>query len=94
PPGYKISMKDEKAILFQRMDENEWRLIHSQLEFCFLKIIELAVPVNLLDFKEQKGIWFRLIGERQKKEIGRWPAIDVIRFDLPSQKGKPIFWQV
>ncbi len=94
PPGYKISMKDEKAILFQRMDENEWRLIHSQLEFCFLKIIELAVPVNLLDFKEQKGIWFRLIGERQKKEIERWPAVDVIRFDLPSQKGKPIFWQV
>ena len=94
PSRYKILLKDGKATLFQRVDENEWRLISSDLEFSFSKIMELAVPMSLLQFKEKKEIWFRLIGERQKKKIERWPAMDVIRFDLPSQKGEPIFWQV
>ncbi|MCK4403741.1 MAG: glycoside hydrolase [candidate division Zixibacteria bacterium] len=94
PARYKILLKDGKATLFQQMDENEGRLISSELEFSFSKIMELAVPMSLLQFKEEKEIWFRLIGERQKKEIERWPAMDVIRFDLPSQKGEPIFWEV
>lgn len=94
PPRYKILLRHGKATLFQRVDENEWRLISSELEFSFSKIMELAVPMSLLQFKEKKEIWFRLIGERQKKEIERWPAMDVIRFDLPSQKGEPIFWEV
>jgi len=94
PARYKILLKDGKATIFQRVDEKEWRLISSELEFSYLKIMELAVPMSLLQFKEEKEIWFRLIGERQGKEIERWPAMDVIRFDLPGQKGEPIFWEV
>ena len=94
PSRYKISMKDGNAAIYQRINENEWKLIFSELEFSYLKIMELAVPMSLLQFKNEKEIWFRLIGEKQGKEIERWPTIDVIKFDLPSQKGKPIFWEV
>jgi len=94
PSRYKIVLKHGKADLFDLINKDEWKLISSELEFSFLKILELAVPMRLLQFKKQKEIRFRLIGERQKKEIGRWPAMDVIRFDLPSQKGEPIFWEV
>jgi alpha-amylase/alpha-mannosidase (GH57 family) len=94
PPRYKISFKDRKASLLKRMNESEWKLISSDLEFAFVKILELAVPITLLEFEEKKEIWFRLIGERQGKEMGKWPALDVIKFDLPSQKGEPIFWEV
>jgi alpha-amylase/alpha-mannosidase (GH57 family) len=94
PSRYKISMKDGNATLCQRINENEWKLIFSELEFSYLKIMELAVPMSLLQFKDEKQIWFRVIGERPGKEIERWPTADVIKFDLPSQKGEPIFWEV
>jgi hypothetical protein len=74
------------------------------LDFSFLKIMELSVPVDLLEFsesrstqtggKEKKGVWFRLIVKRGGKEQERWPTVDVIRFDLPTQEGKPMFWGV
>ena len=92
PPRYKISIKDDKAVFLKRVDETEWKLISSDLDFSFLKIMELSVPFDLLEFKEQKEVWFRLIVKRGEKEQERWPTMDVIRFDLPTQKGKPIFW--
>jgi alpha-amylase/alpha-mannosidase (GH57 family) len=105
PPRYKISIKNDRATLFKRINEADWKLISSDLDFSFLKIMELSVPIDLLEFsesrspakgggKEQKGVWFRLIVERGGKEQERWPTVDVIRFDLPTQKGKPIFWGV
>lgn len=94
PPRYKISIKNDTATLFKRINESEWKLISSALDFVFLKTIELSVPIDLLEFKEQKGVWFRLIVERGGKEEERWPTVEVIRFDLPTQKGKPIFWGV
>jgi len=105
PPRYKISIKNEKATLFKRIDDTEWKPISSDLDFSFLKIMELSVPIHLLDFsesrspakgggEEQKGVWFRLIVKREGKEEERWPSVDVIKFDLPTQEGKPIFWGV
>jgi alpha-amylase/alpha-mannosidase (GH57 family) len=94
PPRYKISIKNDRATLFKRINEPEWKLISSDLNFSFSKIMELSVPIDLLEFKEQKGVWFLLIVERVGKEEERWPPVDVIRFDLPTQKGKPIFWGV
>jgi alpha-amylase/alpha-mannosidase (GH57 family) len=94
PPRYRISIKQGKATLFGRIEQNQWQMISSELEFAFVKTLELAIPIEVLHFGDKKEIWFRLIGERQGKEMERWPAIDVIRFDLPSQKGEPIFWEV
>jgi alpha-amylase/alpha-mannosidase (GH57 family) len=94
PPRYRISIKQGKADLFQRTEANQWQMISSELEFAFVKTLELAIPIEVLQFGEKKEIWFRLIGERQGKEMERWPATDVIRFDLPSKKGEPIFWEV
>lgn len=103
PPRYKISIKNDKATLFEKINEAEWKSISSDLDFSFLKIMELSVPIDLLEFseigsasggKEQKGVWFRLIVERAGKEQERWPTVEVIRFDLPTQKGKPSFWGV
>jgi alpha-amylase/alpha-mannosidase (GH57 family) len=103
PPHYKISIRNDKATLFKRINEAEWKLISSDLDFSFSKIMELSVPIDLLEFseigsasggKEQKGVWFRLIVERGGKEEERWPTVDVITFDLPTLKGKPIFWGV
>jgi hypothetical protein len=94
PPRYRISLGAEKATISKRINETEWKTLCSELEFAFLKTLELAIPITLLEFTEKKEIWFRLIGERQGKEIERWPAADVIRFDLPGQKGEPIFWEV
>jgi hypothetical protein len=95
--------KNDKATLFKRINKAEWKLVSSDLNFSFSKIMELSVPLDLLEFseigsasggKEQKGVWFRLIVERGGKEEERWPTVDIIRFDLPTQKGKPIFWGV
>ena len=94
PPRYRILFKDRKASLLKRTDEGEWKSISPELEFGFVKTLELAVPITLLEFEEKKEIWFRLIGERHGKELGKWPAVDLIKFDLPSQKGEPIFWEV
>jgi alpha-amylase/alpha-mannosidase (GH57 family) len=94
PARYKIVLKSEKAELFQRINEKEWRLISSELHFVQGKILELAVPMELLQFKDKRRIWFRLVGEREGKQIGKWPATDVIKFDLPGQKGEQLYWQV
>ncbi|MCK4385715.1 MAG: hypothetical protein KAW52_05570, partial [candidate division Zixibacteria bacterium] len=94
PPRYRISIKNDKATLLKRMDEAEWKPISSDLDFSFLKIMELSVPIDLFEFKEQIGVWFRLIVKKEEKEQERWPPVDVIRFDLPHKEGKPIFWGV
>jgi alpha-amylase/alpha-mannosidase (GH57 family) len=94
PSRYRIVLKYEKAELFQRINEKEWKSISSELQFAQEKILELAVPMNLFQFKDEKGIWFRLIGEREGKQIGKWPVTDVIKFDLPSQKGEQLYWEV
>ncbi len=94
PSRYKISIKEDKAALFQRMDEREWKLISSELGFSFLKIMELSVPIQLFQFKEQSAVRFRLTVRKAEKELERWPAADVIGFDLPIQKGKAVFWGV
>lgn len=93
PPRYKISMKGDRAILFKKVDERDLK-ISSDLAFSFLKIMELSVPTGLLEFGEQKGIQFSLIVKMGEKEQERWPTVDVIRFDLPTPEGKPIFWGV
>jgi alpha-amylase/alpha-mannosidase (GH57 family) len=94
PPRYRITIRNDKTALLKRMDEAEWKLISSDLAFSFFKIMELSVPMDLLEFKEQKWVWFRLIVKRGEKEQERWPAVDVIRFDLPIHEDKPIFWGV
>lgn len=94
PSRYRLVFDDHQAALHQRINEKEWQLLSSELEFSYAKIIELALPINALNFKGHKEIWFRLIGEKQGREIGRWPATDLIKFDLPSEKGEPIFWVV
>ena len=94
PARYRILIKSDKVALFRRMKEGEWKLISSDLQFSFLNIMELSVPIELLGFKEQKGVWFRLIVKKGQKEKERWPAVDVIKFDLPIQEGKPLFWGV
>jgi alpha-amylase/alpha-mannosidase (GH57 family) len=94
PARYKIVLKTEKAELFQRINEKEWRLISSELQFVQGKILELSVPMNLLQFKDKNRVWFRLVGEREGKQIGKWPAADVIKFVLPGQKGEQLYWQV
>jgi alpha-amylase/alpha-mannosidase (GH57 family) len=94
PPRHRISMKNDKAALFRRTDEAEWQQISSNLDFSFSRIMELSVPIALLRFREQKGVWFRLIVKKGETEQERWPAVDVIRFDLPIQEGKPVFWGV
>jgi hypothetical protein len=94
PPRYRVIIRDDEAELSKRIKENEWQPVPSGLKFAFGGIMELGIPMTLLTIDGQKGIWFRLTGERQGKQIGRWPATDVIKFDLPEQKGTPIFWEV
>lgn len=94
PSRYKIILKAEKAELFQRINEKEWKSISSELQFVQGKILELAVPMDLLQIKDKKGIGFRLVGEKDGKQIGKWPATDVIKFDLPGQKGEQLYWEV
>ncbi len=94
PPRYRIVIKDDQAELSRRVRGNQWKPVSPRLEFAFVKIMELAIPMNLLAIDGQKGIWFRLVGERQGQQMGKWPAVDVIKFELPHQKGTPIFWEV
>jgi alpha-amylase/alpha-mannosidase (GH57 family) len=94
PSRYKISIKEGKVSLFKRQDQSDWKPISTELKFAFGEMLELAIPISLLEFGETKEIWFRLIGERQGKEMGKWPAVDAIKFDLPSQKAESIFWEV
>lgn len=94
PFRYKISIKQGRASLFRKTDEKEWKLISSDLEFAFSKIIELAVPIQLLKFKQKQVVQFQLIVEREGNEMERWPSVDAIKFDLPGQNKALIFWEV
>ncbi len=94
PARFRIVLRDQKAELFKRISEEEWQPVSSELEFAQGKIMELAVPMNLLPIDSQKGIWFRLIGEKQGRQVGKWPSTDLIKFDLPSQKGVNLYWEV
>lgn len=94
PSRYKIILGEGRAYLLKRVGENKWKEVSSGLEFAFKKIMELAVPVNLLEFGQKRMVQFLLIGEKEGKEMERWPKVDTIQFDLPSQKKDLIFWEV
>ena len=94
PLRYKISIKRKKASLFQRSGEGEWKPVPAELEFAFSKIVELAIPIHLLDFEQKQTVRFQLVGERGGDELERWPSTDAIKFDLPGQNKAKIFWEV
>jgi len=93
-PRYKIAIKQGRASLFRKIEENEWKLISAELEFAFSKIMELAIPIHLLEFTQKQAVQFQLIVEREGNEMERWPSMDAIKFDLPGQNKALIFWEV
>jgi hypothetical protein len=94
PSRYRVSLKQGRGVLLRKIDDKQWQQISAELEFAFSKIAELAIPLSLLEFKQHQTVQFRLIVEKEGKEMERWPGVDSIKFDLPGQNKALIFWEV
>jgi alpha-amylase/alpha-mannosidase (GH57 family) len=66
----------------------------SSVQFGIGNIIELAIPIGQLQFKDKKVIGFQIAVKKDNKELERWPSLDLIRFEIPSDKSGQIFWEV
>jgi hypothetical protein len=64
------------------------------VQFGIGNIIELAIPIGHLQFKDKKVIGFQIAVKKDNKELERWPSLDLIRFEIPSDKSGQIFWEV
>ena len=95
PPRYKVSILKKEGILFKfNPDKDEWIEVTQNLIVAENKIIEVALPIKLIDFKGIPKVWFRVILRKDKKEVEIYPEADLIKFNLPLDKKRPIFWGV
>jgi hypothetical protein len=95
PPRYKVSILKNEGILFKfNPDKDEWIEVTQNLIVAENKIIEVALPIKLIDFKGIPKVWFRVILRKDKKEVEICPEVDLIKFNLPLDKKRPIFWGV
>lgn len=95
PSQCRISIQKMEGELY-RLDKEkkEWQKIPQKIKVVIDKIIEIALPIKSFEFKKDQSIWFRLIISQDKKELERWPQTDLIKFNLPLDKKKPMFWGV
>ncbi|MGB2697997.1 MAG: glycoside hydrolase family 57 protein [Candidatus Zixiibacteriota bacterium] len=95
PSRYRLSISKKHAELFQFLKrENHWEKISKKIEFSFSKLFEIGLPIKSLDFSRKGSVGFQLSVKKGKKEVERWPQVDLIRFNFPLDKKKPIFWGV
>jgi hypothetical protein len=95
PSRYRLSISKTQAELFRFIeDENRWDRVLERIDFSFSKFFELGVPIKALDFSRKNSLGFQLSVKKEKKELEKWPQVDLIRFKLPLDEKKPIFWGV
>jgi len=95
PSRYRLSISKNKAELFSiKDDQNHWEKVSEKIEFSFLRFFEVGFPIKALDFSKKSSVGFQLRVKEKEKEIERWPQVDLIRFTLPLDEKKPIFWGV
>ncbi len=95
PSRYRLSLSKKRADLFLFLKtENRWGKISEKIDFSFSKLFEVGLPIKALDFSHKNSVGFQLSVKKEKKEVERWPQVDLIRFNLPLDKKKPIFWGV
>jgi hypothetical protein len=95
PFQYRLSLSRKQADLFLFLKtENRWEKISERIDVSFSKLIEIGFPIKALDFSQKSLVGFQLSVKKKEKEVERWPQVDLIRFNLPLDKKKPIFWGV
>ena len=95
PSRYRMSISKKQATLFQFLkSENRWKKVSERVDFSFDKVFEMGFPIKALDFSNKSSVAFQLSLKKEEREIERWPQVDLIRFNLPLDKKKPIFWGV
>ncbi len=95
PSRYRLSISRTQAQLFRFVeDEKRWDKVSERIDFSFSKFFELGFPIKVLDFSQKNSVGFQLSVRKEKKELERWPQADLIRFKLPLDEKKPIFWGV
>jgi alpha-amylase/alpha-mannosidase (GH57 family) len=95
PSRYRLSVSKAEAELLRFVeDENRWDKVSEEIDFSFSKILELGFSIKALDFTRKNSVAFQLSVKKEGKELERWPQVDLIKFRLPLDKKKPIFWGV
>jgi alpha-amylase/alpha-mannosidase (GH57 family) len=95
PPRYKFVISKDDSILFRfNPDKDEWIEIERNFRIGAQRIIEIALPIKFLDFKKIPKVWFRVMVMKNQEKIETCPEVDLIKFSLPLDKKRPIFWGV
>lgn len=95
PFRYRLSIAKSEAELFRFIEnKNRWEEVSEKIDLSFFKFFEVGFPIKAFDFSRKGSVAFQLSVKKEGKEIERWPQVDLIRFNLPLDKKKPIFWGV
>jgi len=95
PSQYKLSISKTGAELLRLTEDGtRWGKMPDEIHFSSSKVLELGFPIKALDFSLANSVAFQLSVKEAEQELERWPQVDLIRFKLPLDKSKPIFWGV
>lgn len=91
----KISVQNTRGELFEYDEKRkDWQKITDEINVVSDEIMEISLPQRFLQFKKAQSLWFRLVVSEKGKELERWPQTDLIKFNLPLDKKKAMFWGV
>jgi alpha-amylase/alpha-mannosidase (GH57 family) len=94
PAKYILSMEKERQESKSGMEKTMQEAMIVPLQTGVGELIELAIPIKQMKFQDKKVVGFQVVVRKDKKELERWPSIDLIRFEIPSEKSDQIFWQI
>ncbi|HEX9916207.1 MAG TPA: hypothetical protein VGB16_00585, partial [candidate division Zixibacteria bacterium] len=58
------------------------------------EIIELGISIQQMKFEDKKIVGFQVTVRKDGKELERWPSMDLVRFEIPTERSDQIFWQI
>ncbi len=94
PDSYVLSVQKETPSTNSIPQQSYGGRMVPAFESVVESIIELAIPLGQMEFKGQKMVGFQVAVKKDNKELERYPHTDLIRLEIPAEKGDRIFWQV
>jgi len=64
------------------------------IKFAISEVVEIMIPIEILDIKIKKEILFKVTACEESKAIESWPANEYIKLELPASGSDDIPWVI
>ena len=94
PKKYILSMEKETNQVKSGIERAMQEAAVIPVQSAVGEIIELGISIQQMKFEDKKIVGFQVTVRKDGKELERWPSMDLVRFEIPTERSDQIFWQI